>query len=69
MDLTEADSRSWPKAESPPLSSTDGARDSQDDYDFPPTLHPGRELFTASVVLLAILGLFAWGVVKLISMF
>ncbi len=38
-----------------------------DGYDFPPALHPGRELFTASVFFLLTISLLVWGGWKLIS--
>ena len=40
----------------------------ENDYDFPPTAHPGRELFTASLFVLLIVSLVAWGGWKLISL-
>jgi hypothetical protein len=39
-----------------------------DGFDFPPTGHPGRELFTASVFVLLTLSLLVWGGWKLISL-
>ena len=39
-----------------------------DDLDFPPTAHPRRELFTASLVILLVLALLVWGCWKLISL-
>jgi TRAP-type C4-dicarboxylate transport system permease small subunit len=39
-----------------------------DDFDFPPTAHPGRELFTASLFVLLVLALLVWGGWKLISL-
>jgi hypothetical protein len=41
---------------------------SQDDLDFPPTLYPGRELFTFSLFVLTTLTLVGWGGWKLISL-
>ena len=41
---------------------------SEDDFDFPPTLHPGRELFTFSLFVLLIMSLTIWGGWKLISL-
>lgn len=41
--------------------------DPEDDYDFPPTAHPGRELFTGIFFVLLFLAFLAWGVWKLIS--
>jgi hypothetical protein len=49
-------------------SSVDVARESDDGLDFPPTAHPGRELFTASLFVLLIIGLLVWGGWKLISL-
>jgi hypothetical protein len=50
-----------------------GARESEsgfyvsnDDLDFPPTAHPGRELFTASLFVLVILTFVVWGGLNLI---
>jgi hypothetical protein len=39
-----------------------------DGFDFPPTDHPGRELFTASLFVLLVLALLVWGGWKLISL-
>jgi hypothetical protein len=39
-----------------------------DDFDFPPTAHPGRELFTVSLVALVILTFVVWGGWTLISL-
>jgi hypothetical protein len=41
---------------------------SDDDFDFPPTSHPGRELFTFGLVLLAILTFVIWGGWRLIPL-
>jgi hypothetical protein len=38
------------------------------DLDFPPSAHPGRELSTASLFVLAILTFLVWGGWKLISL-
>lgn len=50
-----------------------GARESRggfyvsgDDFDFPPTAHPGRELSTASLFVLVILTFVVWGGLNLI---
>jgi hypothetical protein len=49
--------------------SSDGAaRESDDGFDFPPTAHPGRELFTASLFVLLVLAALVWGAWKLISL-
>ncbi len=48
--------------------STGAARESDDGFDFPPTAHPGRELFTASLFVLLIMTLLVWGGWKLISL-
>lgn len=49
--------------------SDDGAaRESDDGFDFPPTAHPGRELFTASLFVLLIISFLVWGGWKLISL-
>jgi hypothetical protein len=47
-------------------SSTDAAREYDDGFDFPPTAHPGRELFTFSLLL--IITAVVWGGWKLISL-
>jgi len=39
-----------------------------EDFDFPPTAHPRRELFTFSVFLLVILTFVVWGGWRLISL-
>jgi len=39
-----------------------------DGFDFPPTAHPGRELFTFSLFILLIIALLDWGGWKLISL-
>lgn len=62
-------------------SSVDGARESDaaresesnlhfsdDDFDFPPTAHPGRELFTFTLFVLLVISLSVWGGWKLISL-
>jgi hypothetical protein len=49
-------------------SSTDAAREYDDGFDFPPTAHPGRELFTFSLFILLIITLLAWGGWKLVSL-
>jgi hypothetical protein len=41
---------------------------SDDGLDFPPTAHPGRELFTASLFVLVIITFLVWGGWKLISL-
>jgi len=41
---------------------------SDDDVDFPPTAHPGRELFTFSLFVLLVIALAIWGGWKLISL-
>jgi hypothetical protein len=46
--------------------SSSAADESDDGFDFPPTAHPGRELFTASLVVLLIMALVIWGGWKLI---
>jgi hypothetical protein len=55
-------------AEGAAQSSPGAARESDDGFDFPPTAHPGRELFTASLFVLLILALAVWGGWKLISL-
>ena len=49
-------------------SSVGDAREFDDGFDFPPTAHPGRELFTASLFVLLIMALLVWGGWKLISL-
>jgi hypothetical protein len=44
------------------------ARGSDAGFDFPPTAHPGRELFTASLFVLLTLTLAIWGGWKLTSL-
>ena len=65
MALT--DTRAW-RAERASESRVDEARESDDGLDFPPTAHPGRELFTASLFVVMILSLLVWGGWKLISL-
>ena len=48
------------------LSNPDGALNSSDDgFDFPPTLHPVRELVTFSIFVPGIIALIVWGGSKL----
>jgi hypothetical protein len=49
-------------------SSTGAAREYDDGFDFPPTAHPARELFTFSVFVLLIITFLVWGGWKLISL-
>jgi hypothetical protein len=49
-------------------SSTGAAREYDDGLDFPPTAHPGRELFTFSLFALLIITFVVWGAWKLISL-
>ena len=49
-------------------SSTDPAREFDDGFDFPPTAHPGRELFTSIFFAQLIMALVIWGGWKLISL-
>jgi hypothetical protein len=51
-----------------PQSSTDAAREYDDGFDFPPTAHPARELFTFSLFVLIIITLVVWGGWKLMSL-
>jgi hypothetical protein len=55
-------------AERASQSSVGAARESDDGFDFPPTAHPGRELFTASLFVLLIMALLVWGGWKLTSL-
>jgi hypothetical protein len=55
-------------AERASQSSVNAARESDDGFDFPPTAHPGRELFTASLFVLLIIAFLVWGGWKLISL-
>lgn len=48
--------------------STDPKREYDDGLDFPPTAHPGRELFTFSLFVLLIITFVVWGGWKLISL-
>jgi len=38
-----------------------------DDYEWPPTAHPWRELFTASLFVVLIVGFLVWAVWKLVA--
>ena len=48
-------------------SSTGQKREYDDGFDFPPTAHPGRELFTFSLFVLLIMTAVVWGGWKVIS--
>jgi len=48
--------------------STDAARKFDDGFDFPPTAHPGRELFTFGFIVQLTMALVIWGGWKLISL-
>jgi hypothetical protein len=48
--------------------STGATSESDDGFDFPPTAHPGRELFTFSLFVLLIITFVVWGGWKLISL-
>jgi hypothetical protein len=65
--MAETDARAL-RAEGASQSTVGGARESDDGFDFPPTAHPGRELFTASLFVLLIMALVVWGGWKLISL-
>src|SRR5277367_1272950 len=56
------------RAERAPQSSVDAAREFDDGLDFPPTAHPGRELFTGSLFVLLVISFLLWGGWKLISL-
>jgi Flp pilus assembly protein TadB len=56
------------RAETASQSFARAERESDDDFDFPPTAHPGRELFTASLFVLLIIAFVVWGGWKLISL-
>jgi len=64
MDLTGTRAL---RAEIPSQSCIGAARESDDYFDFPPTGHPRRELFTASVFVLAMMTFVVWGAWRLIS--
>jgi hypothetical protein len=49
-------------------SSTEPAREFDDGFDFPPTAHPGRELFTSCFFVQLIMAFVIWGGWKLISL-
>ena len=49
-------------------SSVGAARECDDGFDFPPTAHPGRELFAASLFVLVIISVVVWGGWNLISL-
>ena len=72
MTLTETGAlraqRASPRAETASQPSIGAERESDDGFDFPPTAHPGRELFTASLFALVITTLVVWGSWKLISL-
>ena len=53
---------------SQPQSVADAACETDDGLDFPPTAHPGRELFTASLFVFVIIALLVWGGWRLISL-
>jgi hypothetical protein len=47
---------------------SNGARNSYDDgFDFPPTLHPVRELVTFSIFAAGVIALLVWGGSKLLQ--
>ena len=47
---------------------SDGAHNSYDDgFDFPPTLHPVRELVTFSIFVSGVIALLVWGGSKLLQ--
>ena len=48
--------------------SASATHDADDGFDFPPTAHPGRELFTATLFVLLILALAIFGGWKLIHL-
>jgi hypothetical protein len=56
------------RAERASQSSVNATREPDDGFDFPPTAHPGRELFTASLFVLLIISFLVWGGWKLISL-
>jgi hypothetical protein len=65
--MANTDVRSWRDSEIPPrspasmvLDSDDARNYSDDDVDFPPTAHPVRELVTASIFVLSVIGLIIW---------
>ena len=49
-------------------SSNGAPREFDDGFDFPPTAHPGRELFTSFFFVQLIVALVIWGGWKLISL-
>ena len=49
-------------------SSVGAACETDDGLDFPPTAHPGRELFTASLFVFLMIALLVWGGWMLISL-
>jgi len=76
--MAHADAGALPRERAPqsqpPASATRELDDSdvpafsESDFDYPPTLYPGRELFTFSLFVLMILTLVVWGGWKLISL-
>jgi hypothetical protein len=61
--MSHSEMRAW-RASS--ASAGAAAQDVDDDFDFLPTAHPGRELFTASLFVLLTIALFVWAGSKLI---
>jgi hypothetical protein len=66
-NMTNMDARTWRDSEILPrspistvLESEDALNPSNDDFDFPPTAHPVRELVTASIFVLAVIVLIVW---------
>jgi len=65
--MAHTDSRAL-RAEQASQASFIAPREPDDGLDFPPTAHPGRELFTASLFALLSLALLFWGGLRLISL-
>jgi hypothetical protein len=59
--MANMDVRTWGDSEILPRSAPSTAAESGDDgFDFPPTAHPVRELITASLFGLGVIGLIVW---------
>ena len=61
--MSYRETRAWRAASA---SAGAAAQDAEDDFDFLPTAHPGRELFTASLFVLLMIALCVWAGSKLI---
>jgi hypothetical protein len=71
--MANVDVRAWRNSKtlsqsprSTALESDNAFNFSNDDFDFPPTVHPVREFVTASIFVLAVIVLIVWGASKLL---